>query len=378
MIENELYDLSTGKKKSVNNWLGSKEDLQKLANEHRVLSPLNETIYSEKKFFLTAEKKEFLKIVLTYFHQEQIDYLLIKGIVSSKYYPSTIIRQISDIDMLIKDINHFWKAALYLIENGFDYEYVPMISKINEKYYCVAAFEKIMPNKEKVNIELNVGGFLFSEYFWLDEKELWNEKSVMKLDQTEIFIPNDFYNFLILICEAGGNEHFRIRDAVDYKFFSEMKVDTVKLEKLLKKYEIVNDYKKLKDLTRFFENGESVKTLLKKNRLRSRWFNQLIPSIFKRKISFSQSLLQFLWLKGNQKMMKNQFVTIFSKIGTFLENINAFEYGMMNHLIPISEKSGPMQVRKKGNRRYMISPVGTFLLSNFCIMEDENIDEQFN
>lgn len=368
-VEQQLYDIAAGINDQINCSGFNDEELQKLANKHRVLAPLLAMREGIRQGYLTEERKKHLYQLLDFFEGEQIDYLMLKGIVASKYYPKHLIRQMSDIDILIKDINHFWKAAAYLLEAGFEYEYIPMICSVKGTYYCVAAFEKILTDGKQLSIEFNVGGFLFSEYFWLNEEELWTSKSTFLIDDRIIYVPNDSYNYFILICEAGGNERFRIRDAVDYHFFSKAEIDQNKINGLLQKYEIKHDEKDLRTLNNLLRHKQPVLKQFKQNRLRTRRFRQLLPALIKRKISIRKSVLQYFWLKSNGALQGEKFVNLCSKIGGMLEKIGAFDRGMMNHLIPLNETKGEMTIYKKGKNRYMVTPAGTFVINHFCFLE---------
>src|SRR5699024_6857629 len=147
------------------------------------------------------------------------------------YYPNHLKRQFNDYDILLDNYDEFCTLFKKLNLIGFDYEYVPVFTRQNERVLGLVKVFKELIHGNSSRIEFNVGGFPTSVVTWLVDHELLNEYKEVKWKGVDIRIPNPNMSMVILIAEVGSNNYKRIRDAVDFQYL----LPKVDMEKVFKK-----------------------------------------------------------------------------------------------------------------------------------------------
>lgn len=320
-----------------------------------------------------------LKKIIQTFNEHNVEYLWIKGLAMRKYYPEDIPRQSVDYDMLIKDLDVFWKSAQLLFNLGYRFDSFPIFTW-DKHIYGLVKFRKEIDSETNILIEMNIGGFLISERTWLIDRDLWNRSSCISYNGVDLRVPNDEMNMLILIAEAGGNFNNRIRDAVDFKFLCEKRNInwTSILEKVQKTF-LNKDFVCLKNSWNYlekttFENTKKGLLSLLKWRLRRDLFH-LLPNIFKKDKFILRLFFHYIKLIGEYFLKKDKFLTLIKKIDLVMSPRQNFNLGGPTNFIPLETSiTGTWKWEYVEGLNLIRTPIGVFLASNFCIHEDEEIE----
>lgn len=73
---------------------------------------------------------------------QNVEYILIKGMVLNQYYTPSIPRQTNDFDFIIKEPQQYFDVATYLLRRGYDYVYFPVFSQYQNTVVGISKFKK--------------------------------------------------------------------------------------------------------------------------------------------------------------------------------------------------------------------------------------------
>ncbi|MCR6110848.1 nucleotidyltransferase family protein [Bacillus sp. A301a_S52] len=388
-INSKLFFLCTGRIQ-LDEIKEKEEDesfIYKYALKHRLLDSLvsinpmffnnntSKLIRSEK-----AKKERCFLDVMNSFNQASINYICLKGLAMKKYYPKNLDRQSNDYDLLVKELNDFWKAHVILLKKGYTLENYPYATNNTGNICGVASYRKIT-SSFMVDIEINIGGFPLSECTWLVEPLLWSTNQTLVINEEIIHIPSDEFNMIILIAEVGTNGKKRIRDAVDFYYLSQSGYDTQFVDDFLKKLKLKKAEKVLINMLVQLEQNtfKNSKTGLI-NELYYRFRTDLyhiIPTyrssnIIARIVNHYVRLVLITLVQKdfllNQLIYFNKFVhpTLYLKLG------------LPVYLIQLDMNKHAFQLLTKGSVLIVKTPIGTFMASSLCLNREEDFEIAHN
>ena len=128
--------------------------------------------------------QEECKLLKKHFQEEKIDHMLLKGIILKDLYPTTDMRTMGDIDILIKpEKRHKVRTIMESLKYSTE-----VFNKNNEDIYY---------KKPCINIEIHTELFEKKSIYFNFYKNIW--KNLKKKNKTNeyIFTNDDFYIFLI-------------------------------------------------------------------------------------------------------------------------------------------------------------------------------------
>lgn len=321
-----------------------------------------------------------LSKVVEILNDSQTDYLVLKGLALKKYYPKNLPRQSVDFDFIIKDLSQFLKIYFNLKNQGYELDDFPIFTCEKNEVLGVVSLKKEIPNEYPIYIEFNIGGFLISEGTWLNDEELWNKKEKIIWQSIELNVPNDNWNLINLIAEFGGNKSVRIRDAVDYYFLikNNSNIDLVYINKYIKKWNLRYQYKKLTKFHDLLEDGKYREnrqdSLLHSFNMNLRHILPLTIKKMKRK-SIKKLIYHYLKITGNYLVKKDRHLGLIRNIEkSILPVKKVYEAGVHVNFIELDiERNNWKLVPYKGGS-VMQTPIGNFLLSNFCLHHEEDFE----
>ena len=140
-----------------------------------------------KEQFLIKDimQQEECKVLMEHFNKNQISYVLLKGIILKDLYPSTDMRTMGDIDILINQQN---REKVKTIMEDLGYTTITF-KKNNEDIY-----QKLPVHNVEIHTELFEKKSLYYHYY----KNPWKHLTLKENSTTEyLFSKEDFYIFLI-------------------------------------------------------------------------------------------------------------------------------------------------------------------------------------
>ncbi len=217
---NVIYKISTFH--SVTNIIaeGLKKHNIPLSNEFSKFIKL-----SQYKYLTQSLEKELISNKLD---EEKIPYLFLKGSILNKYYPLESLREMADIDMLVRK-DSIKKVNKIMIEEGYQLE---------QKGACHNVFLK------KPFISFEVHKILFEKELKLSDynKDVWNRAIKKDSNREEYILTNEEFYIYNVIHAA---KHFRIHGtgvkmlADIYLYIKNEKLDFEYINMELKKYNLV-------------------------------------------------------------------------------------------------------------------------------------------
>lgn len=390
-IEIFLYQIATSQDKEKMMNLDIKEnidELTKAAKIHKLRDPFmmwdrNITIkgvnWTKKQDQEKKKLSEFNKIV-SEFNNNKIPFLTLKGLAMNKYYPKDLPRQSYDYDFLVKDVNTFWECANILNNMGYEYHSIPVLT-FDQQHLGMIKFLKQIDSETVINIEINVGGFLISEITWFKDNDLWENICELEYKEIKIPIPSNEINIVILVGEAGGNEMFRIRDAIDFKYLTNYKdIDWDYTLGKINEMSLYKDFMSLEKIYRLLEASKFNKTKkglmnFLKWRFRREFFH-IIPHSIKKKGYLKRLFYHYIKLIGEFFINKDKCLMAVKKLEFIMPPNKRFHSGVLTHFIPlVSNIRGNWEWRKVKKFDLVRTPIGVFLVSNFCLHEEKEIEE---
>lgn len=385
-VENLLYkNIVEGLEwKSVNqsDW----EKIVSLANRHKLISPLLKNNPQKKVGSLSWEeinqrqiiKNRAFAQISSIFSEHDIDYLLIKGPVLSKYYPESISRSYGDFDIVVKSIEEFWRASEILFNMKFQYSDIPFFTKYDNEICGVAKFSKIISGDIELKIEINIAGFIISEVCWMSKSFLWSDRQFMNFHGTSVPIPSDKNNFIILVAEAGGNPFVRLRDVLDYKFLKKAVHDFQNVHKDLQRFYLQKDFQMLRNIyTRLEKGRKGMGGGMQKLRTRMRRdIYHVLPNLFRSPGWVKKVLLHYAILFGVSLVKKEKGLHLVKRLDTWLDTKHSFNSGLNIYLIPISETlKGKWEWKRLQGFDFIQTPIGLYLASNYCLYYEDELEQ---
>lgn len=325
------------------------------------------------------EQSEALKQVIRILEDLQIKYVFLKGIGMEAYYPNHLKRQFNDYDILLDNYDEFCTLFKKLNLIGFDYEYVPVFTRQNERVLGLVKVFKELNHGNSLRIEFNVGGFPTSEVTWLVDPELLNEYKEVKWKGVDIRIPNPNMSMVILIAEVGSNNYKRIRDAVDFQYLLP-KVDMEKVFKKIKRWRLVKEYKHLQRMIKDLQTGKFKNTKFgARNTIKYRFKKdkQIIYLLFQQGF-FRGIIAHYMNLIGNYLIHEKSLKSVVPLLRSINSPYNRFNSGIPTSFIPLDLEdmtSNKLQFIKIKKYSLVISRLGVFLMSDYCLEKDEELIE---
>ncbi|MEK5521665.1 nucleotidyltransferase family protein [Heyndrickxia sp. FSL W8-0423] len=391
-IERFLFDIAT--KRHSENDLESydRTSIINLIKNHRLIDPFLDRYpdfkmpnnNEENSIMINEGKLKEINKVISTLNRLQVDYVVLKGLAMRKYYPSHISRQSVDFDFLLKNIESFFEIYPMLKEEGYKLDYFPTFSLEKGEARGVIAVYKELKSDNPVYIEFNVGGFLISECTWLTDEGMWSRRRLFEYHSMKYYIPSDEWNLIILIAEAGGNKFNRLRDAVDYYFLTNNStIDTGFVNSKIKEWKLHFQYKRLKKMFNQILRSSYSDPKIKFIHLIKYSFmmeiRHVIPLTLKRYggKSFLKLYIHYIRLLGEYYYQRDKCLKFVKKLDWIIPVDLRFKNGIHVHFVPILENtSDNWKFYKENNNYFVISPVGSFLLSNYCLFEEDELEEE--
>ena len=217
--------------------------------DKKVLNELE--YYYQKAFFSCAARNELLKNISSAFEENEIDFVILKGVVIQGYYPSPEMRVMSDIDFLVPSEQR--KTARNVLET------------MGLKFKIANSYQDIYVDCNSIIVELHheLWGYDIEETHLFSN--VWNKKNLLSGKKHTYLLPNeDFYIFMI----AHTLKHFKesgigIRPLFDLWYFLKKYIsgfDFGYIKKELSKFDAVDFEKRLRELINcIFLNKEKTK-----------------------------------------------------------------------------------------------------------------------
>lgn len=244
-----LYRLAlTSDKKEeslVREYQSMQEELKKIANDNKMLVPilqLEESMglhneFSERVRIRAAQDALFAEVAQL-LNENGVTYIHIKGNAMKNLYPENCFRQMGDYDMVVPNIDEFWRLITLVETLGFDYQNAPSIGEFNGEVVGVGGFYKKIDETCMLELEVSVGSFTMGFTSWLSG-DFWGEARTTDVNGVPVPIPSAEDMILILIGESVGNTIFRLRDAVDLHLqLQAPNLDFAKLHERLKRHHL--------------------------------------------------------------------------------------------------------------------------------------------
>ncbi|WP_170875180.1 nucleotidyltransferase family protein [Virgibacillus pantothenticus] len=328
-----------------------------------------------------------LNMVVNILSDHKVNYVVLKGLAMRKYYPEHLPRQSIDFDFLIKDINEFLKVYKELEELGYTLDYYPIFTSEIDETKGVVALKKELPGEHPIYIEFNIGGFLISEGTWLDDEDIWNSAKKTSYKNMEIVFPNDEWNIILLISEFGGNKNPRIRDAVDYYFIlkSMPNINSKYLYKKIKDWCLGYQYSKFLKYYSNINNNTYIEKNTRYNKI-LRMINMeiwhIIPLTLKKlKLqSLKKIIYHYLRHAGNYLNLKEIKLDLLKRYENIILPVDRVYYsGVHVNLVQLSDTTTNEWIILSDDKCVVITcPMGSFLMSNYCIHEEEELERATN
>lgn len=252
---------------------------------------------------------------------------------------------------------------------------MPMFGTQKSNIYGVCKLSKNLGNNIISFFEINIKGFRASTTLWIDYEEIALNSETLLYKSVKIPVPNDNYNFLILIAEAGGNKKFRIRDFIDFNFIKKNgMIDHNFINKKLEEYHLLNDYKDILNIHKSLEKSDE--NLKLKSRKIKRFIFHDTVNLLESKQKIKSFYYYFVKMIGDIFIEKNHILKTLKNIEKYSLNLeNKFNSEGVVYLIPLNDEFHGKWMWYKFNEYYVVrTPIGMFLASLFVIFETEEIE----
>lgn len=350
--------------------------LEKEIIQNRLIEPIlschpnlriNNESFQKREIKMKVKKNE-LKMIIKEIDKENIEYLALKGLAMSKYYPKNILRQSNDFDLILKTPQDFWKLHRILDKKEYEFSYLPMFSENHNSFLGLLKYEKVLENNIKIRIEVNISQFIIAEGVWY-EKDLWEQSQHINFNDISLKIPSDENNLIMLILESSGRNEIFVRDFIDYYFI--MQVTSINLENIEKKLDNVFLKNVLcKFITYYNEfNFEEVK---RKNSKIAREIGIIFPNLLKEK-SIKKVYHRYLKFIGDNLIENDILFGIVEKIDANASTLIRYKKGLFCHFYHIDkEKTDQLKWMKFDKYHLLITPIGTFIATNFAFIKEDD------
>lgn len=184
-------------------------------NEYDVDADLKQKVFND----LISQTSS---IAQNYFHHQylhdlmkknNIPYCIMKGVASSRYYPSSMIRQMGDVDFIVKT-EDLKKVDQILKEDGFHcwnmkHRFHEVYTKDNMHFELHFDFGGMPKEKDSAKVREVL-------------KDFFEQTRKINLDGFTFVVPNDFYHGLIMLMHTQKHlkaEGFGLRHLCDWAVF---------------------------------------------------------------------------------------------------------------------------------------------------------------
>ncbi len=195
--------------------------------------------YYEKSLFLCAARNESISRICQVFEENKIDFLILKGAILQKYYPSPELRVMSDVDFFIKENSRFVVKDI--------------LRSIGIKFKESNSYQDIYEDCNGLLIEIHHALWGYN----LDDTKLvsaiWDEKNLSNGWRHMYTLPlEDQYIFLIShMFKHFSDSGIGIRPLFDIWFFLKKNVsclDFIYIKSELAKFKSVEFEKKIRNV----------------------------------------------------------------------------------------------------------------------------------
>ncbi|MGE7983659.1 nucleotidyltransferase family protein [Solibacillus sp. NPDC093137] len=355
---------------------GKSTILEKEIIQNRLIDPIlschpnltiNNESFQQREQKMKVKKKE-LKIIIKEIDEENIDYLALKGLAMSKYYPKNILRQSNDFDLILKTPQDFWKLHRLFDKKGYEFTYLPMFSENHNSFLGLLKYEKVLENNIKIRIEVNISHFIVAEGVWY-VKDLWEQSQFINFNGISLKIPSDENNLIMLILESSGRDEMFVRDFIDYYFI--MQATSINFKNIEKK---LNNVFLKSVFSKFiaYSNEFNFKKVKRKNSKIARELGIILPNLLKEK-SMKKVYHRYLKFLGDNLIEKDILFGIVEKIDANVSTLTRFKQGLFCHFYLIDgEKIGQLKWVKFEKYYLLITPIGAFIATNFAFIEEDD------
>lgn len=372
-----------------------REAVKPIADENKMMVPilqLEESMglheeYTERMRTRTLQDEAFTDVVKA-LSENGIRFIYIKGNAVKTLYPEGCPRQMGDYDLVVPDLDEFWKLISLVMELGFDYQMTPSFGILNDEVVGVGGFFKQLDNC-MIELEVSVGSFVMGEVSWLSG-DFWGESRLIDINGVDVPVPSPEDMILILTGESVGNKLIRLRDAVDlHLLLAQPELDYHKLHARLKRhhldmefYQLIQYYEQVSgqkaNIPEFMLEGFSNRLFAKHERLRKHFYHY-IPYNVDQDGVFTALLLQVLNLYRNKftnwtvRRKRLKLVRFSEK---FFPVLARYKFRILAHLIPVpsGDPGAYRWIRLKG-KMVVRTPVGWFVASCFGLETREELIE---
>lgn len=346
-----------------------------LANTKCVSDDINGFTFSSYVKYREQQHKEIEKVI-DLLNEKRINYLFLKGIVLENYYPETTSRQYQDYDLIIESINEFANIHTELEDLGFEHDYIPVLAEVNGKVVGLIKLSKKINEGNYIKLEINIGGFPITDVTTLPSSEIWEDSMTIVWRNKEIKVPSTDISMFILLIEMTGNKQKRIRDLVDFYHLKKC-ADMDKVKVKAKKWRVSKQLQLLSKMVNEVENGNFKNTKSgKKNDFYFRYkLEKVTIPILIKNIQFKTLVYHYINLSGHKIL---NYLNNYPILGFFkrIKSYERYQSGILTSFIPLEEvniKSNSMDFIKINGAVISINPLGTFLLSSYCIETEEDL-----
>lgn len=314
-----------------------------------------------------VKEEEFLKIIEE-LNKNKIDYVHIKGINYYSLYKSDI-RQSKDFDIIVKSANDFIATNKILEKFEFETKIGTATLGEDENLQGIFEYKKNLKNEISLSIEVSIGGLIIADYTWY--YNFWEYKKILTYNNVSINVPSDKVNLMILIIEASGRHTFMTRDLIDFILLTkELRYSRKHIKEYLKDEYLFSVYCNLEDIKKEYYNGNE---LDKENKnFKCRFYKHILPLILS-DWSWRKTILVLFNILA-RKLIKKRVIWLWGTLNRFERVISPkthFRNGILVGMFQIDNERGDFNISKKKKNYMWKTPIGTFLSSNYGILNEE-------
>lgn len=316
-----------------------------------------------------------IKILIKEFENYNVNYLLIKGIAMTQYYPDGVPRQNHDYDFILKDISDFWVCHNILKELGYQEGINPVLTTFRGGIKGIVKYNKKIDANLSLELEFNIAGFIISEVTWFDDSSIWEHTHRITYKDLEFNVPNASTSLIILIAEMCDRKEFLIRDMMDFHFLTNnSKLDWKYIDMALSDRYLNEILIKMK-INQQLMMDQFVYKKIKNNKLYME-FKHILPFIFNSKNKIKKIHFRYLKYIGDILSSKGKMLRLVRQFDNIMSPKSRFDNGITTHFILMNNKfKGDLKWLKYKKYWLLITPIGTYWASNFAILEEEEEED---
>jgi hypothetical protein len=312
-------------------------------------------------------------------------FFLLKGIGLEKYYINNTHRQITDLDICVKDSDNFWEIGKLLKDLGLDL-YATMNLCSDEKGNLMGSgrFEHEYFNENFQGVELQITNFPVSTCSYITWETLTYNSEILDIEGININIPGPEAMFILLLGELLTRPaKMYLRDAIDVLSLFEDRVNDIDFEFICSKITSFELTPALQLLKRVFDKFciptypclERLFSQFNVSRVTSIVGSHIIP--FLRRNSIKPTYDFFLYLIRNFTYNLNNHNKLLGFLKITDEVIGPmwfFNNRVYVYFMKVAEKSGTYQWFKIDHFHLLQTPIGTFVGCMHALYSDEELE----